>query len=73
MPDESLWTAGDVADFLSISERTVRAWQLDHKLPHLKIGGTVRFVPSEVRTWASFHEVRSRLGLASTELPSGTT
>ncbi|HSH59106.1 MAG TPA: helix-turn-helix domain-containing protein [Acidimicrobiales bacterium] len=62
MPDEPLWTASDVAEFLSISERTVRAWQLDHKLPYLKIGGTVRFIPEEIRTWASFHEVRSRLG-----------
>lgn len=38
----------------------VRAWQLDHKLPFLKIGGTVRFVPSEIRVWASYHEVRPR-------------
>ena len=58
MPDEQLWTAIDVARFLSVSERTVRAWQLDHKLPFLKIGGTVRFVPREIRMWASHHEVR---------------
>ena len=58
MSDEPLWTASDVAEFLSISERTVRAWQLDHKLPFLKIGGAVRFVPKEVRLWASYHEVR---------------
>jgi excisionase family DNA binding protein len=63
VPDEALWTASDVAEFLAISERTVRAWQLDHKLPFLKIGGTVRFVPSEVRDWASHHEVRPSLGL----------
>ena len=52
MPDEPLWTASDVVRFLSVSERTVRACQLDHKLPFLKISGTVRSVPNETRVWA---------------------
>ena len=72
MPDEALWTASDVARFLSVSERTVRAWQLDHKLPFLKIGGTVRFVPDEIRVWASYHEVRPRYDRMDAGLPSRT-
>ncbi len=72
MPDEPLWTASDVARFLSVSERTVRAWQLDHKLPFLKIGGTVRFVPNEIRTWATDQEVRPRYALLDAGLRSRT-
>lgn len=47
--DEPLWTVEDVALYLRVSEMTVRAWQQDRRLPFVKIGGTVRFVPAEIR------------------------
>lgn len=62
MGEEPLWTVTDVAQFLSVTTKTVRAWQLEHKLPFLKIGGTVRFVPAEIRTWATNHAVVSGTG-----------
>ncbi len=60
MRAEPLWTTEGVAQFLSISERTVRAWQQGHRLPYLKIGGTIRFVPEEIRRWAECHTVEDR-------------
>lgn len=51
MPPERLWTVADVAEYLGVTERTVRTWQHSQRLPYLKIGGTVRFRPSDVRTW----------------------
>ena len=49
MQDEPLWTTADVARYLNVSQTTVRTWQLGRKLPFIKIGGTVRFVPREMR------------------------
>lgn len=62
MRAEPLWTTEDVARFLSISERTVRSWQQGHRLPYLKIGGTIRFVPEEIRSWAQSLTVPNREG-----------
>jgi excisionase family DNA binding protein len=47
---------------LAISETTLRAWQQAHRLPFLKIGGTVRFVPEEIRHWAAEQAVDARVG-----------
>lgn len=52
MQPEPLWTVADVARYLGVTERTVRTWQYSHRLPHLKIGGTVRFRPDQVYSWA---------------------
>lgn len=52
MPPEKLWTVADVAEYLGVTERTIRTWQQTHKLPYLKIGGTVRFRRIDVERWA---------------------
>lgn len=52
MLDEPLWTVREAARFLSVSTKTVRAWQYSRCMPFLKIGGTVRFVPADIRRWA---------------------
>jgi excisionase family DNA binding protein len=52
MLDEPLWTVREVACFLGVSTKTVRAWQYAHRMPFLKIGGTIRFVPEQVQRWA---------------------
>ena len=49
MQDEPLWTTRDVAHYLRVSQTTVRTWQLSRRLPFIKIGGTIRFVPAEIR------------------------
>lgn len=53
MSDERLWTVKDVAAFLTVTPKTVRYWQTQCHLPFLKIGGTIRFLPEEVRQWAT--------------------
>ena len=60
MGDEPLWTVRRTAHYLSVSETTVRAWQQAHLIPFLKIGGTIRFVPEEIRQWAADRAVAAR-------------
>lgn len=55
MLPEKLWTVADVADYLGVSERTVRTWQRTRRLPCVRIGGTIRFTPCEVVAWAAIH------------------
>lgn len=60
MDDEPLWTVRRTARYLSVSETTVRAWQQAHLLPFLKVGGSIRFVPEEIRQWAANQAVAPR-------------
>jgi excisionase family DNA binding protein len=50
---ECLWDANDVAAYLKVS----RSWVYQHAaaglLPHVKVGGLLRFNPGAVRAWAS--------------------
>lgn len=48
---DELWTYADVAEALSVSVRTVKSYVRDEKLPHVKIGRTVRFRPESVQAW----------------------
>ncbi|MGH9011304.1 MAG: helix-turn-helix domain-containing protein, partial [Acidimicrobiia bacterium] len=66
MGDEPLWTVRRTAHYLSVSETTVRVWQQAHLLPFLKIGGSIRFVPHEIRQWAADRAVAPR-----EEMPRG--
>lgn len=52
MLPEKLWTVADVAEYLGVSERTVRTWQRTRRLPCLRIGGTVRFRAVDIVAWA---------------------
>lgn len=57
MPPERLWTVAVVAEYLGVTERTVRSWQRIRGLPHLVIGGSVRFRRADVEAWAESHQV----------------
>ena len=47
---EDLWTTKEVGRFLHVSAKTV--FELRKKgLPFVKLGGAVRFVPNEIRTY----------------------
>lgn len=48
---EPLWTIDDVAAFLVLSPRTVRKHQMAGNIPSIKVMGSVRFVPDEIRAW----------------------
>jgi len=49
---EALMTVKDVAAYFKVS----RSWVYQHaasgQLPYRKIGGNLRFIPSEIREWA---------------------
>jgi excisionase family DNA binding protein len=54
-PDAELWTTHEVAKFLRVSLKTV--FNLRKRgLPYVQLGGTVRFVPQEIRDYL----IRSR-------------
>jgi predicted DNA-binding transcriptional regulator AlpA len=53
LPDEPLWTAVDVARFLQVSRSWVYARCEAGLLPCLRVGGLVRFVPQQIREFAS--------------------
>jgi excisionase family DNA binding protein len=46
--NESLLNKKDVAARLRICRRTLDYWIKDGTIPHIKIGGAVRFVPSDI-------------------------
>lgn len=50
MPRE-LWTVEQVATFLSLKAGTVRAYAERRTLPHVRIGGRLRFRPEDVEAF----------------------
>jgi excisionase family DNA binding protein len=52
MNGDGYLTIKDVMKIFQISERTVRNWMDKKGLPSLIIGGSLRFVESEIRNWA---------------------
>jgi excisionase family DNA binding protein len=47
-----MWDADDVALFFKVSRSWVYQKTAAGQLPHLRIGGLVRFEPEAVRAWA---------------------
>jgi len=48
---ERLLTVADLSDVLQVSRSTVYRWVQSDFIPHLKIGGVVRFEKKTVRKW----------------------
>jgi excisionase family DNA binding protein len=44
-------TIANVAETIQMSEAAVRKFVLEKTIPHFKIGGAVRFLPSEIEGW----------------------
>ncbi len=51
-PEESLWTANDVATYLKVSRSWVYHRAEAGELPHVRVGGLLRFVPTAIREYA---------------------
>lgn len=63
---ERLWTVADVAEYIGVTERTVRTWQRTRRLPFLRIGGAVRFREVDVVSWVvQFEESSAERGRPS--------
>ncbi|MDA7510606.1 helix-turn-helix domain-containing protein [bacterium] len=39
----------DIAEFLSVSVRTIEYWMADQRIPYVKVGKIVLFEPDKVR------------------------
>lgn len=46
-----LLSLDDVANFLGVSQKTVRRWMLSKRLPHVRLGRVVRFRQDELLRW----------------------
>lgn len=53
-------TRGDAAKELNVSTRTVSNW-LTKGLPHAKIGGSVRILRADLKSWIMLHRVTSTM------------
>lgn len=51
LPTDRLWTIGEVAAYLRVSEQTVRNRMNDSGLPFEKIGAATRFRREDIDTW----------------------
>ena len=51
--DELLWDVDRAAEYLGMSKHWVYRAVAAGALPHRKIGASVRFMPSELRSWAN--------------------
>jgi excisionase family DNA binding protein len=52
---DPLWTTGDVARFLRCSKRQIPRLR-EEGLPSIRIGGLVRFVPDQVKSWLGLQD-----------------
>jgi hypothetical protein len=49
---ERLWTPGDLTEFLSIPEKTLREWRSKGSGPRWrKVGKHIRYEPGVIRAW----------------------
>lgn len=48
---EPLWTADDVAAYLKVSRSWVYHRAESGRLPHVRVGGLIRFQPHEIRAF----------------------
>ncbi len=52
-PSEALWTVREVSAFLRVSRSWIYQRTAAGELPHIRVGGLVRFVPDEIRSFAT--------------------
>jgi excisionase family DNA binding protein len=47
-----LWDAREAAGFLKVSRSWIYARVERDEMPYIRVGGLIRFVPSQLRDWA---------------------
>ena len=52
MDSDRLWTVNEVCTFLQVSKSWVYQRTAAGELPHVRIGGLLRFVPDQIRALA---------------------
>jgi excisionase family DNA binding protein len=58
---EELWTVGDLSTHSKLAKSTIYEWVREGYIPHLRVGGAIRFRPSEVQAWLERHAKPGRL------------
>jgi excisionase family DNA binding protein len=48
---EQLWNTGQVAEWLNVAQSTIRKWVHCRFIPHVKLGGAVRFIKEDIEEW----------------------
>ena len=48
---DTLMTIADVAEKMQLTEAAIRKFILQKTVPYIKIGGSIRFNPSEIEEW----------------------
>jgi excisionase family DNA binding protein len=60
--DKHLWTVDDVAAFLRVSDSLVYKMAADGRIPSIRICNKRRFMPEQIRQWAT-RDSRSAAGV----------
>jgi excisionase family DNA binding protein len=50
---KSLWNIKEVSCFLNVKESYVYRLTSENRIPHLKLGGHLRFSPEQIEKWLS--------------------
>jgi excisionase family DNA binding protein len=50
-PGGDVWTMEDVRQYFKVSRTTIYEWMERDGLPHVRIGGSLRFDRQDVLTW----------------------
>lgn len=48
-------TVEQLAEFLKVARSTIYLWQKEKGLPHVKVGGTTRYIKDDVLRWLREH------------------
>jgi excisionase family DNA binding protein len=72
MPDqpEALWTVAEFSAHSKLAKSTIYEWVRKGFIPHLRMGGVIRFRPGEVREWLDRHGQAGRPGRLPNYEPS---
>jgi len=57
---ERLLTARQLSELLQVGESTVYKWTHMEFIPHVKLGGSIRFVAGDVKAWVAARSHQGR-------------
>jgi excisionase family DNA binding protein len=56
-PVREIMSISQAAEYLDISEYTLREWARMRKIPHMKVNGSIRFRKSKLDRWMDRQEI----------------
>ena len=58
---EELLTIEELSKLIKVSKSTIYRWTHEKYIPHVKIGGLVRFDPKEIKKWLDKRKIAGRI------------